>query len=179
MRRLLVVLVVSLGVLAVGAAPAGATRECEGLMVCVPRVGPWVVVPTGGGVPRPQVSYQLTCPKAHVVGGLDAELSARAIDVDFRGLLGSPVNPGITTARSVVYPLPPWTWMPSLVTRSAISVAKSFAIAASISIGSPASQSCAAWYMSARAASTCVAMSASLKRIAWKSAMAWPNWTRS
>jgi hypothetical protein len=37
------------------------------------------------------------------VGGLDARLSVRAIDVGFLGLLGSPVNPGITTSRSVVF----------------------------------------------------------------------------
>ena len=85
------------------ASPAGATNECDGLMVCVPVAGPWVVVPTGSGVPRQEVVYQLTCPRAHVVGGLDAELSRRAIDVSFLGRLGSPVNPGITTSRSVVF----------------------------------------------------------------------------
>ena len=85
------------------AAPAGGANECDGLMVCVPVAGPWVVVPTGGGVPRPQVEYQLTCPRGHVVGGLDAELSRRAIDVSFLGQLGSPVNPGITTSRSAVF----------------------------------------------------------------------------
>jgi hypothetical protein len=85
------------------AAPAGATNECDGLMVCVPVAGPWVVVPTDGGVPREQVEYQLRCPRNHVVGGLDAELSRRAIDVGFLGALGSPVNPGITTSRSVVF----------------------------------------------------------------------------
>jgi hypothetical protein len=87
----------------VAAAPAGATNECDGLMVCVPVAGPWVVVPTAGAVPRRQVEYQLTCPRGHVVGGLDAELSRRAIDVSFLGRLGSPVNPGISTRRSVVF----------------------------------------------------------------------------
>jgi hypothetical protein len=38
-----------------------------------------------------------------VIGGLDAELSARGIAVGFRGLLGTPVNPGITTSSSVVF----------------------------------------------------------------------------
>jgi len=85
------------------AAPAGGANECDGLMVCVPVAGPWVVVPTSGGVPRPQVEYQLTCPRGHVVGGLDARLSERAIDVNFLGALGSPVNPGITTSRSAVF----------------------------------------------------------------------------
>ncbi len=82
---------------------AGGANECDGLMICVPVAGPWVVVPTSGAVPRPQVEYQLTCPRRHVVGGLDARLSHRAIDVSFAGLLGSPVNPGITTSRSAVF----------------------------------------------------------------------------
>jgi hypothetical protein len=72
-------------------------------MVCVPKAGPWVVVPTGGGVPRTRVEYQLSCPKGYVVGGLDAELSQKAIDVMFLGTLGSPVNPGITTSRAAVF----------------------------------------------------------------------------
>jgi hypothetical protein len=91
------------GALALGAAPAFATNECRGLMVCVPVAGPWIVVPTGRGAPRPQVEYQLSCPRGYVVGGLDAELSDRAIDVSFLGTLGSPVNPGITTSRSAVF----------------------------------------------------------------------------
>ncbi len=85
------------------AAPAGGANECEGLMVCVPVAGPWVVVPASASIPRQRVEYQLTCPRAHVVGGLDARLSVRAIDVGFIGTLGSPVNPGITTSRSVVF----------------------------------------------------------------------------
>ena len=85
------------------ASPAGGANECDGLMVCVPVAGPWVVVPTSGKVPRPVVEYQLTCPRGHVVGGLDARLSERAIDVSFLGTLGSPVNPGISTSRSAVF----------------------------------------------------------------------------
>lgn len=89
--------------LAVGAAPARATNECDGLQVCVRVAGPWVVVPSRAGVPRPRVEFQLSCPRAHVVGGLDAELSHRAIDVGFLATLGSPVNPGITTSRAAVF----------------------------------------------------------------------------
>jgi hypothetical protein len=85
------------------AAPAGGANECDGLMVCVPVAGPWVVVPASTGTPRERVEFQLTCPRGHVVGGLDARLSVRGIDVSFIGRLGSPVNPGITTARSVVF----------------------------------------------------------------------------
>jgi hypothetical protein len=86
-----------------GSAPAQAADECDGLMVCVPVAGPWVTVPVGTGVPRPHVEYQLRCPRGHIVGGLDAEVSDRGIDITFIGELGSPVNPGITTARSVVF----------------------------------------------------------------------------
>jgi hypothetical protein len=81
----------------VAAAGAGATNECRGLQVCVPIEGPWVVI---GG---PEVSFQLSCPKRYVVGGLDAEVSRRGVDVTFRGRLGSPVNPGITTTTSAVF----------------------------------------------------------------------------
>jgi hypothetical protein len=95
-------LVVAGAALAV-AAPAGGANECDGLMVCVPVAGPWVVVPAATGVPRQRVEFQLTCPRGHVVGGLDARLSVRAIDVGFIGTLGSPVNPGITTSRSAVF----------------------------------------------------------------------------
>lgn len=98
MKRLLVVTVVALGAAALLPAQASATNECEGLLVCIPVAGPWVVVPPSGA----RVEYQLTCPRGHVVGGLDAELSHRAIDVSFAGKIGAPVNPGITTARSVV-----------------------------------------------------------------------------
>jgi len=83
--------------------PVGAADECDGLMVCVPVAGPWVVVPTRDAVPREEVEYQVTCPRGHVAGGLDARLSRRAIDVTFLGTLGSPVNPGISTSRSVVF----------------------------------------------------------------------------
>jgi len=91
------------GAALVVAAPAGGANECDGLMVCIPVAGPWVVVPAGTGVPRERVEFQLTCPRGHIVGGTDARLSTRAIDVGFIGTLGSPVNPGITTSRSAVF----------------------------------------------------------------------------
>jgi hypothetical protein len=90
-------------VLAAGAGPAHATNECRGLQVCVRVHGPWVVVPVSLGTQRPAVQFQLSCPRGFVVGGLDAELSDRAIDVDFLGLVGSPVGPGTSTSRSVVF----------------------------------------------------------------------------
>ena len=82
----------------VGVSTGRAANECNGLMVCVPVAGPWVVVPAASR----RAEWQLTCPRGYVVGGLDAELSLRAIEVSFRGRLGSPVNPGITTERSAV-----------------------------------------------------------------------------
>ena len=85
------------------AVPAGAANECDGLQICVSVPGPWVVVPASTGSSRTPVEYQLTCPRGHIVGGLDARLSVRAIDVQFLGKLGSPVNPGISTTRSAVF----------------------------------------------------------------------------
>ena len=102
MRRAVILFAAGLGLLA--ASPqASAANECRGLLVCVPVAGPWVVVPAGSGAARPRVEYQLRCPRGYVVGGLDAELSDRAIDVGFLGALGSPVNPGITTSREAVF----------------------------------------------------------------------------
>jgi len=101
-RRILV-LCVALGALAATAGPAGATNECRGLQVCVKVRGPWVVVPVELGNVRGGAQFQLSCPRGFLVGGLDAELSDRAIDLDFPGLLGSPVGPGTTTSRSVVF----------------------------------------------------------------------------
>jgi hypothetical protein len=100
--RALSVLVVAAAALVV-AAPAGGANECDGLMVCVPVAGPWVVVPASTGVPRERVEFQLDCPRGYVVGGTDARVSLRSIDVGFIGTVGSPVNPGITTSRSAVF----------------------------------------------------------------------------
>jgi hypothetical protein len=102
-RRLSALLALAGGALLLGAEPASATNECRGLMICVRVAGPWVVVPTGSRVPRPRVEYQLSCPRGYIVGGLDAELSDRAIDLGFLATLGSPVNPGISTSRAVVF----------------------------------------------------------------------------
>jgi hypothetical protein len=108
-RRWLLVLAVPAAALAAGtaltagAAPAVKTQECKGLRVCVRVAGSWVVVPAGLGVPRRPVQYDLQCPRGYVVGGLDAEVSDRAVDVTFQAKLGSPVNPGITTSRDAVF----------------------------------------------------------------------------
>ncbi|HXY16767.1 MAG TPA: hypothetical protein VEH79_01205 [Gaiellaceae bacterium] len=96
-------LAAGLALLAASAGSAGATDECQGLQTCVPVAGPWVVVPTAAGTTRPQVEYQLACPKGFVVGGTDVEVSDREIDVVFLGRSGSPVNPGVTTSRAIVF----------------------------------------------------------------------------
>jgi hypothetical protein len=101
--RMLGVLSVALVTALTLTATAGGARECDGLQVCVPVEGPWVVVPASSGASRPTTQWQLTCPRNHIVGGTDALLSRRALDVMFLGLLGSPVNPGITTRRSVTF----------------------------------------------------------------------------
>ena len=103
MRLLAVALASGAAALAAFAAPAGATNECRGLQVCVHIAGPWVVVPRGETTPRPRVEYELSCPKNYIVGGLDAELTDKAIDVSFQGLIGAPVNPGITTSRTALF----------------------------------------------------------------------------
>jgi len=102
-RRLLLLVVLAAGGVGAGAQPAEATNECRGLQVCVRVAGPWVVVPAARSAPRLRVEYQLSCPRGFVVGGLDAELSDRAIDLGFLGKLGSPVNPGVTTSRAAVF----------------------------------------------------------------------------
>lgn len=97
MRRLLLIVTAATACAVVVAAPAYATTECRGLQVCVPVTGPWVLASPG------RVEFQLACPKRFLVGGLDAELSTRAIDIGFVGNLGSPVNPGITTSTEAVF----------------------------------------------------------------------------
>lgn len=83
---------------ALSAGTALAADECNGLRVCLPVTGPWVAVPPGG------VDYELACPLAgYVIGGTDARVAARDVDVSFRGEPGSPVGPGVTTRRSAVF----------------------------------------------------------------------------
>jgi hypothetical protein len=83
--------------LLVVATASAATSECKGLQVCVPVAGPWVLATPS------RTEFQLDCPKRFIVGGLDAELSSKAIEIGFVGGLGSPVNPGITTTGSAVF----------------------------------------------------------------------------
>jgi hypothetical protein len=97
-RRLAVLAALGAALLAAGASPAAATpRECRGLQVCVSVVGPWVAAHSE------PVEFLLSCPRGYIVGGTDAELSDRAIDVVFLGNQGAPVNPGITTSRDALF----------------------------------------------------------------------------
>ncbi len=90
------VMVTALASLTAGS--ASAADECSGLRVCVPVTGPWVVVPPGG------VEYEFNCPLyGYIVAGTDARLVARDVDVSFRGETGSPVRPGVTTQKGVVF----------------------------------------------------------------------------
>lgn len=83
-------------------APAGfAADECNGLLVCIPVAGPWVAIPVAGGASA-TTSWRLVCPEG-VVGGVDARASDAEVAVEFPGRLGSPVNPGITTTRSLLF----------------------------------------------------------------------------
>ncbi len=107
-----------LGALAVAASLAGpgvarASDECRGLDVCISVPGPWVAIPAAPPGGARTVHYQLSCPRRTVVGGLDAVLGDPALDVSFLGKLGSPVNPGISTERRVVFVA---TWTRSRVT---------------------------------------------------------------
>jgi hypothetical protein len=101
-RLVLTLLLASIGA-AAAAQQASATNECRGLLVCVRVAGPWVVVSSGVATPRARVDFQLSCPRGFAIGGLDAELSDRAIDVSFAGKLGSPVGPGVTTERAALF----------------------------------------------------------------------------
>jgi hypothetical protein len=91
-----------LAALAVAAATApagGATNECHGIQQCIRVPGPWVVVPA-----HATAEYLLTCPQGRsVVGGLDAQVTSREVHVTFDGLLGAPVQPGITTTRYALF----------------------------------------------------------------------------
>ena len=104
MRRVLV-LVAAAVIAALGVPSAQAADECRGLPVCIPVAGPWVVVPMSSTVADryPQRSWRMKCPEGSVVGGVDARLTHRDLDMSFSGLLGSPVNPGVTTRDSVLF----------------------------------------------------------------------------
>ncbi len=111
MRGLIVLAAALVTLVAPGAAQA--TDECRGLDVCISVPGPWVAVPAAPAGAAQVVHYQLTCPRRTIVGGLDAVLGDPALDVQFLGKMGSPINPGISTEQKVVFVA---TWARSRVT---------------------------------------------------------------
>jgi hypothetical protein len=87
-----------------GAGAATAADECRGLQVCLPVAGPWVVVPAPGPTATARADWELRCPfREYVVAGTDARLSDPDLDVFIRGETGSPVSPGVTTSRAVLF----------------------------------------------------------------------------
>ena len=97
-RALIVAFVTAVAAAALSAGPAGASDECNGLRVCLPVNGPWVVAGARGA------DWELSCPLPnYVVGGTDARVATRDVDVSFRAEIGSPIGPGVSTRRSVVF----------------------------------------------------------------------------
>ena len=78
---------------AVSSTDAAIGRECDGVPTCIDVPGPWVSVRAGA-----ETRFLLDCPyRRGIVAGLDAQVTSRAVNVTFDGLLGSPVAPGRTT----------------------------------------------------------------------------------
>jgi hypothetical protein len=98
-KPFLVAILAALAVAAATAPAGGATNECRGIMQCIRVPGPWVVVPAHG-----TAEYLLACPGGRsIVGGLDAQVTSRAVHVYFDGRLGAPVQPGQTTTRYALF----------------------------------------------------------------------------
>ena len=72
-------------------------------MTCVPVAGPWVVVPASLKKPRPQVQWQLNCPKGYIVGGGRRGADRSGDRLWFLATSGSPVGPGTTTSSTIVF----------------------------------------------------------------------------
>jgi hypothetical protein len=102
-RAVLLVTLTAALVAAAGASAAAIAGECRGLQTCVPIAGPWVRIPARTEAGAPEAVYLVTCPRNHVAGGTDALVADPSTDVSFRGATGSPVAPGITTERSVLF----------------------------------------------------------------------------
>ena len=103
-RRTLTLVVALAAAVLGGAGEARAAGECRGLQVCLPVPGPWVAIPAASGAGAPSVTWEMRCPlRGYIVGGIDARVSDRAIDVSIRGENGAPVSPGVTTGRAVLF----------------------------------------------------------------------------
>lgn len=103
-RRTLTLVVALAAAVLGGAGEARAAGECRGLQVCLPVPGPWVAIPAASGAGAPSVTWEMRCPlRGYIIGGIDARVSDRAIDVSIRGENGAPVSPGVTTGRAVLF----------------------------------------------------------------------------
>ncbi|HEV2591906.1 MAG TPA: hypothetical protein VGU02_08430 [Gaiellaceae bacterium] len=96
MRRLIIVAVIAAA--AATASPAGAQNECKGIQKCIPVGGPWVYV---HGTAETQ--FLLSCGTKGVVAGVDALATNNAVRISWDGRIGSPVSPGVSTTRSVLF----------------------------------------------------------------------------
>jgi len=103
-RAALVVVVLVVVGIGLRAADARAADECNGLQVCLPVAGPWVVVPARATEGTSTAVWELRCPLPnYIVAGIDARVTDKALDVSIRGENGAPVSPGVTTGRSVLF----------------------------------------------------------------------------
>jgi len=100
--RAAVAAIALVAVLALGVPAGQAAGECKGLKVCIPIAGPWVKIPAPGDEGVSTATWNLVCPDG-IVGGVDARASEAGVAVEFPGLIGSPVNPGITTSKSLLF----------------------------------------------------------------------------
>jgi hypothetical protein len=98
-KRALLLLALVAAALSVGAGSAGATNECNGFPACVSVPGPWVPLAARTGA---HAAWDLKCPDRFIVGGIDALVSDRAIDVGFQGMVGGPVAPGLATGQDAL-----------------------------------------------------------------------------
>jgi hypothetical protein len=99
MSKTLIVAAALAAALWLGAGRAGATNECRGFQACVSVAGPWVTI---GARTAASSRWDLVCPKRFIVGGVDALVSDRAVDVGFVANVGGPVTPGVATTTDAV-----------------------------------------------------------------------------
>ena len=104
MRAVLAIVAAVVGAACLAPESARAADECNGLQVCLPVAGPWVVVPARGASETSTAVWQLRCPLPdYIVAGIDARVTDRALDVSIRGENGAPVSPGVTTGPAVLF----------------------------------------------------------------------------
>ena len=84
--------------------PPGRPRtSARGCMVCIPVAGPWVEIPAPGARRCRERRPGDSSARAASSAASTRAPASRAVAVEFPGRIGSPVNPGITTTRSLVF----------------------------------------------------------------------------